>query len=328
TESTTPSTTETTPAPSLQTEDPQVLSPIDLGDGNTLYTRSDLSVTVTSDWYFMDSDGFYYFFPVYGDTSNFMIFYSEYSIEPEEAQKYDFDRFVKEFTTAFTASANFENVQILSSDEHTESSQNYADIVMTGKNKGVDVELDTRIVFDKSSGYSYCLLIMLDQGNSEETMTNYKNVFQASAQSLHLTMPDPISLDEFKSHFDENEFVIEEADDEVATSNWNVYKFDSNGNIILFSYYSYDSEDYSITNFSSSYQEILDAFHAGQFSGFLAKNDWKLVADGTFTADSVMGYGQYRLVAARAGNTLIVGACSNDEASREVVTKVMYGFGA
>ena len=328
TESTTPSTTETTPAPSLLTEDPQVLAPLDLGDNTSLYTLKDLSYTVTNDWYFMDDGGFHYFFPVRGDNSNFMMFYSEFTLDPEEAKNYDFSQFVTEFINAFVTSAKFENVQLLSDDEHTETSQNYADIVMTCINKGVDVELDIRIIFDKSSGYSYCFLILLDSGNSDETMSNYRNVYFTTVDSLHLAMPDPVSLDEFKSHFNENEYIFSEENDAVATDFWNIYKYDASGSMILFSYYNYDVEDYAVTNYSASYDEILDAFYAGQFDGYLAKNGWKIVTDGTFTADSVMGYGKYRIVAVRAGNTLIVGACTDDDAAREEVARIMYGFGA
>ena len=328
TESTTPPTTETTPAPSLLTEDPQVLSAIDLGNDTSLYTITDLSFTMTNSWFFLDSEGFYYFLPISGSTANFMMIYSEPALPADAAPKQDFERFITDFNSAFEVSGNFENLEIVSCELNTETNLNYADIVMTGKNKGVDVELNMRVILDKNTGYAYCVLILIEADGDSVTKEEYRTVYRNTVDSLHLSMPDPISLEEFTSHFDGNEYIFEEEEDPVAIDNWNVYKYDMNGSLILFSYYNYDVEDYCITNFSTSYEEILDAFNLNQFSGYLAKTEWKLTADGSFTADSVMGLGDYRIVAVRAGNTLIVGACTNDDAARSEVAKIMYGFGA
>ena len=325
TESTTPATT-TTSKDSLLQNDPQHLTPIDLGDGTSLHFVEDLSFIIPNSWYTQENNGVYYYFPVSGSSENFMMVYSDYELDPDQAANYDFTLFVDTFIDSFTSSGNFQNVNIPSREENMVSLLNYADLVMTAQNKGVDVELYIRVILDKSTGYAYSSLILLDANGDSATKEEYKNVYLASVGSMHLTMPQEQSSDEFISHFDSSEYVISQSVDDNASEAWTIYKLEGS-DVVLFSYFRYDSEQMAIAVYDATYQELLDAYNADQFAGYLHQTDWKITCEGAFAEGSSMGEGYYRFITVRAGNTLIACTTNSDGKGRIDLAKLMHELG-
>ena len=251
-----------------------------------------------------------------------------YSMTPEEAKLYDFDRFIQEFNSSFQYSANLDNVEITSIDERTDPDIHCADITMTCQQAGKNRDLLLRVLLDQTSGYSYCFMMYLDADGDSDLKAEYTKEYQAIVDSLHITTPPELTSAEFREITGNDGFIVEESEDEDAQENWSAYQVDSKGNIILISYYLFDSEELAKSCYDESYKELQQNQSSGSFDGYLTCGTWRFISEGTFYENSAIGEGEYRVLGLLSGKTVYIVIATKDESALETLAKGLYDLGA
>ena len=183
-----PSTTTEEPTTTTTEEPTTTTTAAPVQPANTTpYTIQDIGYSVTSDWSFVEQNGYHYFFPERGNADNFMMAYSVQSLTPDQAKIASFDSFMDGFVSEIMKGEDFKNAQILSQTINKDTDLNYSDILMTCDYLTAPKEIAMHIVLDKTTGYSYIFMMYINAGLPDAERDAFMNPYNAAIASIEKT---------------------------------------------------------------------------------------------------------------------------------------------
>ena len=172
----------TTPAADTSAADttPAATGSMVVPDGMESHKINDLEYAVTTDWTFVEQGSYQYFFVDQGDSSRFLMVYGMQALSAAQANLMNVEEFVDQFNEQITTDSTFKNGSVVSCDKHLDSDLPYADMVYDCEVNGKASTLPTRIYIDKSTGYCYVFMFLVnkdtDDATLNELMTKYNDM--------------------------------------------------------------------------------------------------------------------------------------------------------
>ena len=139
-------------------------------DGMESHKVNDLEYAVTTDWTFVEQGSYQYFFVDQGDSSRFLMVYGMQALSAAQANLMNVEEFIDQFNEQITTDATFKNGSVVSCDKHLDSDLPYADMVYDCEVNGKASTLPTRIYIDKSTGYCYVFMFLVNKDTDDATL--------------------------------------------------------------------------------------------------------------------------------------------------------------